>query len=129
MIFIEKSGGYIYVLRTINSFNMSFCIVPDSFSCDTPYTEGQNLQDEYRKLVKPVPLRQQCTWQEQEALPRSSSWKRTWYRVVFRQIKSAHVTRSVHVKWQTFLTFMSSTESTATPAIPTSPTATGLSEL
>lgn len=25
------------MLRTINSFNMSFCIVPDSFSCDTPY--------------------------------------------------------------------------------------------
>ena len=36
MIFIDISGGKIYVLRTIYSFKISFWIVPASFSGVTP---------------------------------------------------------------------------------------------
>lgn len=37
MSFMDGSGGKMYVLRTMNSFKMSFCIVPDNCSCFTPY--------------------------------------------------------------------------------------------
>ena len=36
MIFMDGSGGKMYVLRTMNSFRMSFWMVPDSCSCFTP---------------------------------------------------------------------------------------------
>lgn len=36
MIFMEGTGGNIYVFLTINSFRMSFCMVPVSFSWGTP---------------------------------------------------------------------------------------------
>ena len=36
MIFIDGSGGKMYVFRTMNSFKISFCIVPVSSACFAP---------------------------------------------------------------------------------------------
>ena len=43
IIFIEGSGGYIKVLRTINSFKMSFCIVPCNYSIVAPCSKAATM--------------------------------------------------------------------------------------
>ena len=42
-ILMEGDGGYTYVFRTINSFRMSFCMVPDSSSGVTPCSSAATI--------------------------------------------------------------------------------------